>query len=431
NRPPPPPGGLEWLSTDGSHIVDSEGRTVALRGFNDDALLSSNPKNRPIDATDAELMRRSGFDVVRLPIAWSLLEPERGRIAQPYLDRIVATVHMLNRHHLWVVLDMHVGIAWGPTSEIPSWARVPLVPDLLWFPVSHWQETFSPANLAGLSYFWVSQDWQRDFALSWRAVASRLRDDPGLAGYDLYNEPHAGALPPRLFEDEWMWPFYQRMIGWVGAVDPNHLFVVESTLFANFPTEISHLKAPDLVYSPHFYTGSLVVANGAQGRVIASTLAAREREAARIPAPIWVGEVGIDHTQSGASAWTAAVLQDMDTAGIGWAWWQWRQDPHWGVRTEGGRLLTGILAQLASPYLAAAPPGVAALPPDAERGRLRLTVAATHGGPPALVSWPVLTLARPEVSGRCVSSWSWDTQTAMVTIQMRAGSACQVTVTAA
>ncbi len=51
-----------------------------------------------------------------------------------------------------------------------------------------------------------------------------------MAGYDLYNEPHAIPLPPIRFERDFMWPLYARTIDAIGAVDPNHLFIVEGQL---------------------------------------------------------------------------------------------------------------------------------------------------------------------------------------------------------
>ena len=105
--------GLPWLSTADDRMVDQSGRSVLLHGFDDDALLESTMKPAPLDATDASLMEESGFDVVRLPIAWSLLAPERGQFSTAYLDRIASTVAMLNAHHLYVVLDMHF-LGWSP-----------------------------------------------------------------------------------------------------------------------------------------------------------------------------------------------------------------------------------------------------------------------------------------------------------------------------
>jgi endoglycosylceramidase len=119
---PPPASAVPsagWLRSVGGRIEDQQARTVLLRGFNYDALLdwrNAEPGPRtPLDDTDATLMRRAGFDVVRLPISWSLLEPRRHEVSAGYLDRVVAAVRLLERHGLRVVLDMHVGIGWGPS----------------------------------------------------------------------------------------------------------------------------------------------------------------------------------------------------------------------------------------------------------------------------------------------------------------------------
>ena len=108
----PDDAGLSWLRTERGQIVDEQGRKVLLRGFNTDALVAY-PKSppAPLDETDATLMQRAGFDVVRLGIDWSQLEPVRGRIDRGYLDRVAGTVAMLNRHGLYVVLDMHFRLA--------------------------------------------------------------------------------------------------------------------------------------------------------------------------------------------------------------------------------------------------------------------------------------------------------------------------------
>src|SRR5205814_8216839 len=101
------------------------------RGFNDDALLEPTIEPAPLDDTDATLMQQYGFDVVRLPIAWWLLEPEEGYFNAGYLDEIAADVALLNAHHLYVVLDMHF-LGWSPAyggSGAPSWATVAGVPD--------------------------------------------------------------------------------------------------------------------------------------------------------------------------------------------------------------------------------------------------------------------------------------------------------------
>src|SRR5687768_15307029 len=189
----PASGRLSWLTVQGDAIVDEEGRKVLLRGFNTSMLLDwPNQPPAPLDDTDAELMRRAGFNVVRLPISWSRLEPERGRIDEAYLDQIAQTVDWLNAHGFYVILDFHMYLAWGPHFGVPGaprWAVVPLVPHVELAAPGDWTEMLSPAVVAATTYFWLSPDWQADVLMVWRAVATRFRDHSGVVGYDLYNEP--------------------------------------------------------------------------------------------------------------------------------------------------------------------------------------------------------------------------------------------------
>jgi endoglycosylceramidase len=420
--------GLGWLRTDGTHIVDESGRTVLLRGFNSDALLEDGVRHAGLDDADAALMQREGFDVVRLPLAWSRLEPHRGEIDRGYLEQVAATVAMLERHSLRVVLEMHF-LDWGPRfggSGAPAWAAVPLVPQAQWWPWESWRKHLSPAVNAAVTYFWLSPDWQADFEQVWRAVAARFRDDPGVAGYDLYNEPHPLPLPPRIFEEHYLWPLYARTVAAVGAVDPNHLFIVEGTLFGDLPTTVRPLHAPDLVYSPHLYTGALVppAFDGDRGP-LERRIAGQAAEAAAVPAPVWTGELGIDHHQAHATAWADAALDAFDDRGTGWAWWQWRESPSWGIRdAAGGFVDREYLRHLARPYAVAAPPGVRGGRGDGLRGHLSLQVASGHGGGAVLVAWPAATLAAPRVTGGCLDGSAWDPAAARLTLTLIPGRGC-------
>jgi len=232
----PPASSLPWLSARSGRIVDSQGRSVLLRGFNDDALLQvgASPANPPLTNADAALMQGGGFDVVRLPISWSLLEPRRGHFSQAYLGRIAQVVSLCAQHHLYVVLDMHTedfGVAFGG-SGAPDWLSVAGVPDLKLPGLSAaWQRHVSPAVNAALTYFWLEPNWQDLFWQAWSKVAAEFRGNSAVAGYDLYNEPHPLPVPPAIFETHLLWPFYANGIRKLALVDPNHLFIVEGDLF--------------------------------------------------------------------------------------------------------------------------------------------------------------------------------------------------------
>lgn len=425
---------LPWLHTSNRHIVDEAGRMVLLRGFNDDAFVSyPNDPPAPLDETDAVLMQRAGFTVVRLGIDWAQLEPVRGRIDQGYLNRLADAVQLFNRHGLYVVLEMHFRLGWSPRngySGAPAWAHVPGIPN--WNPLSHytWSPSLSPAAWTANTYFWMSSDWQNDFFFTWKAVATRFRETSGVAGYDIFNEPLPLPIPPRLFEKYWMWPLYQRAIEAIGSVDSNHIFMVEGILLFTLDTVMVNLKAPNLVYGNHIYEGSLVppLWNGDPGP-LQERFKVRVREAAVLNAPLWVGEMGYDLTKPEAFSYVDALLNDADDHQLGWAWWQWRESRYWGVRDRaGGYVNLDALHHLARPFVAAAPRGVLAGRGDGLEGRLDLSVAAAHGDAPMLIAWPELTLSSPQVVGDCVSTSSWNAARARLTVELRPGAGCEVDV---
>lgn len=426
--------GLSWLSVRASRIVDEAGRTVLLHGFNTSTLLESTVLRSPLDDGDASMMERDGFDVVRLAVSWGRLEPQRGRWDPAYLDAIDSSVRLLNSHHLYVVLDMHF-LDWSAAfggSGAPAWAAVPLVPNLDIPGLGDWQRHLSPAVNAADTYFWLSPDWQHDFTETWQLLAQHFRDDSGVVGYDLYNEPHALPLPPVRFERDFMWPLYARTIDAVGAVDPNHLFIVEGQLFGDFGTTVVPLQAPNLVYSPHEYTGSLVPPTfDGDARPLDDHVAQVAGEAARVPAALWVGEWGMPSTQPKALAWIDAALNAYNDVGAGWAWWQWREDSAWGIRDSAGHTDTTLLAHLAQPYLAASPSGVHVGGADGVHGALTISVDATYRGGQIDVAWPLLTTAAPLLTGSCASTSRWDPALARLSISLSGVGPCTMRAVAA
>ena len=424
--------GLPWLVTDAAHrIADLAGDAVQLHGFNDSALLEKTVDPAPLDARDAHDIAAMGFDVVRLPVAWSRLEPQRGQWDEAYLQQVADDVALLNRDGLYVVLDMHF-LDFGPRwdgSGAPQWAALPLIPDIR-FTQGDWGRHLSPAQNAAMAYFWLSPDWQADFMHAWQRVAARFADDSGVAGYDLYNEPHALPIPPLRFERDWMWPLYARTIDAIGAVDPNHLFFVEGELFGDFPTMVDQLSAPDLVYSPHEYTGSLVppLFNG-DVSALRDHVASVTTEAREVPAAMWVGEWGKSRDEPMAAQWVDGLLDAYDDAGAGgWAWWQWRQDGGWGMRNAAGTSTDWkFLLHLARPYLVSAPPGVRlAGHGDGVHGTLDVAVAAHSTVETVVLGWAQQAFAGPPViTGSCALEQQ-PSADGRLGLLIHAGSACTI-----
>jgi endoglycosylceramidase len=402
----PAAGALPWLSVRQGRIVDSQGRTVILRGFNDDALLQTGgqPTPPPLTAADASLMESEGFDVVRLPISWSLLEPRPGRYSRSYLRKINDVVALCTSHHLYVVLDMHTedfGVGFGG-SGAPAWLSIPGVPDLhLPFLTPAWQRHLSPAVNAALAYFWLYPNWQRIYWQAWAQVVAEFRGDSAVAGYDLYNEPHPFPVPPAIFETHILWPFYAAGIRALARVDPNHLFIVEGDLFADLPTAIRPLAAPDLVYSTHLYSGSILgpTFNG-DAQPLQAELEQGLAEARRLPAAYWTGELGIDRTRPIAASWARAEISLSNRFLTGWAWWQWNDPANWGVEQGRGPVDSAWLDVLAQPFVRAAPGALSDLRYQVDSSTLSADVEAAPVGSSVLVSWPA-SVGTPAILSDC------------------------------
>ncbi|MBV8193899.1 MAG: cellulase family glycosylhydrolase [Candidatus Dormibacteraeota bacterium] len=421
--------GLPWLSVAAQRIVDSSGRSVILRGFNDDALLESTVNPAPLDATDATLMGRSGFDVVRLPIAWSLLEPKPGQFDFAYIARIAAAVQLLNEHNLYVVLDMHF-LGWSPVyggSGAPAWATVSGVPDPVWGGMPSLGRFLSPAINVSTANFWLSQSLQQDYIDAWRTLAQRFRQDSGVAGYDLMNEPHSFPLPPIRFDKDQLFPFYARAVSGIGAADPNHLFFLDNDMAGDLPTAVVPLSAPNLVYAPHVYTGSLIppqfTGDAGPLRTHIDELAS---EAATVPAALWFGEFDIDFHLPLSTKWIAAAVDAFSQHSSGWAWWQWRESSGYGVRSyDGSAVDTGLLHALARPYVEAASPGVSSSPQGADG----LLISVPAGAGDSLeVAWPAYLDGAPNVTSTCGAGASWDRGVARLSVAVPAGGACAISV---
>jgi endoglycosylceramidase len=108
----------------GARIIDVSGRQVLLRGMNVNQLVDyyaqdpALPTVQPLSEADFADMARLGFNVVRLGMSWSRLEPSPGTFDDGYLGQIRQAVGWASRHGLYTVLDMHQD-AWSKFVASP------------------------------------------------------------------------------------------------------------------------------------------------------------------------------------------------------------------------------------------------------------------------------------------------------------------------
>ncbi len=316
------------LRCDGGWLRDDAGRIVLLRGAN----VSGRSKFPPFLAVDDpawfDRLADWGMNAVRLLVTWEAIEPTRGRYDDDYLAAVARLVRAAGGRGLHVVVDVHQDLyarSFGGDGA-PAWAV-----------------RGSGRPVSGRAWFWhyTSRGVQDSFAAFWRdddglqtafldAVArmmSALEGAPAVVGYDLFNEPMAPLVEVLRgrFERGWLADFHRRCIGVRDRNAPGRLLFVEPTPLVAFgaPTTLPPLSGDDLVYAPHLYDATAILASRfvprastfptALGRVCAT---ARERSW-----PLCIGEFGILGGIAGAPALVEDQCARLDRAFASWMVW--------------------------------------------------------------------------------------------------------------
>lgn len=476
--PPGRTGELPWLHvahpSDGiPFIADDQGRMVLLHGAIPASLLEFGPANRPLYSLDPsaytngqcppndpaskypplcerdlEEMARLGFNSMRLPISWSLLEPQRGTFDQTYLDRVAQIVDWARAVHIYVVVDMHqnaysnyVGasdssVDLGQYSGAPAWATLT---DGVPSHVYANQREINPAVFEAETNFWYNRDGiQGEYLAALAVVAQRFRDDPVVAGYGVYNEPVEGWNLPPGFEDLLLFPFYRRAIdaitgardglpcpagffmpapcGYWGtsAGDARHLVFLDTGLLrevTDFPTHLSLPVSsyPNVVLALHAYTHFYTIDHFLPNLVSSSaypwggydqSYSLAEHEARAMRAALFVSEFG--STPGDDSRLLASQVLEQESHRTGFAFWTWKENGSgaWGVYAPPTANLepNGCLRADREALLARVYPRVTADPRatfhfDSGDGAFELHAAGRSGQAATVVYVP------PEVSG--------------------------------
>ncbi|MER6949143.1 cellulase family glycosylhydrolase [Nonomuraea sp. NPDC000554] len=380
-------------------IVDADGNEVLLRGVNVNQLEDYFQKfpdkavTRPLTEADFAGMEQMGFNVIRLALSWSALEPQPGHYDPAYLARISWAVETAAKHGLRTVIDMHQD-AWGKgVNAAPGTICENGSPMHGWDGAPTWADRFdgapkceftgrdiSPAVARAFTNFYQDRDGiQTRLVAAWRMLAERFASEPMVAGYDLLNEPGFGEAPP-ITSGVLLGRYYDRAIKAIRAGEkrgfPHLIFFEPSVLWSGLGFEVSVPKdfTDDrlLVFAPHLYNESITID---QGTGITVTSIERgfdlaSRAAAYYGAGLWSGEWG--WFGDPASAPITKYTDQEDRHRIGGAFWVWKQscgDAHSAAESKtGGNLMIEdcatekdlpptpeYVAELSRPYPRSAP----------------------------------------------------------------------------
>ncbi len=425
---------------DAPAIVDADGRQVILRGVNLNSLgdyYQDNPKLPPVvkvGGRDWDEMARHGFDVVRLLVSWSKLEPTPGRIDDGYLRQIHRAVDAASARGIYSVIDMHQD-AWGKYIASPPGVVCPdgRDPAIGWDGAPKWatltdgagtcsagMREASDAVIAAWDSFYANRNGIMDhLAAVWGRIAHELRRDPAVAGYDLLNEPNHGHNDGEQVKVV-LATYYRRSIAAIRKAERGpaafaHIVFFEPTIYG-VPVASTFTADKNIVFAPHHYGESI-------GNIPIEGLFDYYASVAKgYRSPMWVGEYGwFGDPSANAPKLARYAAKEDSLLTSGDTWWQWRQacgDPH-SIGHPGGtpdRTLIhfqrnecpgdhngGVVPQWACvwrPYPRASPGRLTALQSGC-KGNLRLSGRATRSG--SLEIW-YPGARRPRVSGQHLSS---------------------------
>ncbi|MGK2955338.1 MAG: glycoside hydrolase family 5 protein [Solirubrobacterales bacterium] len=343
----------------GGRVIDSTGREVLLRGVNVNSLgqyWKGTDKDSvlPFDRRDPVRISRMGWNVVRLIVSWSRVEPEPGEYNEAYLDRVSRWVDRLEKNGVYTIIDFHQD-AWGPTlaARPGESCTPPEQPGFGWDGAPGWAtidegkprcfngaREVNPAVIAAWKNFFADTPAadgvgiQTHYVRMLKHIAKRFAKSKAVAGIDIMNEP--GALGASA--NDALGPFYTRAVEAIRAGEKSgrgfrHMVLFEpsvlwSLLGSGAPPPF---EADDqIVYSPHLYGGSI----GGEGSPSRASFETARAEAKTFGgAPVLTGEWGGSPGRAtGADEDyfnTHQALQDEFR--IGATVWTWKQscgDPH-------------------------------------------------------------------------------------------------------
>ena len=241
-----------------------------------------------ITEADIKAIAAAGFNSVRLPINYRILEDDDN----PYVYKdsgwklIDQALAWCEKYGVYVILDLHA-VPGGQSGMPPS-----------------------NTNLTE-ALLWSSQaDQARTIAL-WKAIASRYKDRRIVAGYDLINEP-------LLANGDKLVTFYQQLIAAIREVDPYHMLILEGTVFSGDFSMFSRPLSQNQMYGFHMYNWLL---DNRQIKLDEFKWVSQTQDV-----PLWAGEFG-DNTYNMIATTVALYENPANEVNAGWSFWTWKKVP--------------------------------------------------------------------------------------------------------
>jgi len=326
-------------------LVDTQGRTVVLRGVNVRAAgFFDNHRDYiplpPFGADDCRVLGEDlGMNQLRLAINWSYLEPTRGTFDAAYVDRILQIAADCELHGVYTLVDLHQD-GWSKYvgyDGAPFWAHQPALPASAVDESAGAHDATSSEVQAAMAGFFADRDGLvADYASMAGRLAALIDRAPGIIGLELMNEPMATASD--------LAGFHAAVASAVRAAAPGLPVYFEPNALRNVLDLASPRPLPvdNVVYAPHLYTGvfqgNWMVGQDAR---IDDSIQHMLSEARTTDAALVVTEFGNHPVDPTGSAWLTAALTLLDRHAVSASFWVYEEWPStcgqpscWGLYDE-------------------------------------------------------------------------------------------------
>jgi hypothetical protein len=263
-----------------------------------------------ITADDFRLIAQRGFNHVRLPILWSLIEEPGG------LDRIRTAVRWAAENRLYVVLDLHG----APGSQSQDHHTGEENRNRLWF---------EPANIQKLVEVW-------------RTLTREFAQNPTVAVFDLMNEPMGAPNPAMLHL------VHDRVIRAVREISPLSIVMIEDGYKGLETTPHLDLAGwSNAAFSIHTYHFEAKKESDHLEKLRENAPRWAELMGYR-NAPLYIGEFNLEPHSSPAA--TRDVVLEFEKHGWSWALWTYKTMAKAGPMGQWGLFSLPGPAQAIDPY---------------------------------------------------------------------------------
>lgn len=277
------------LTHKGRWFTDATGRVVIFHGINVASKLAPyTPQFQGFTKEHAAMLAREGFSTVRVWIFWKAFEPMPGVWDDSSLAATKEFIGWLHEYGISTTLNFSQ-LLWGEKFGglgFPDWAAqtdgapnvavgsaaastAPLLGGNLAVANLVLTGLTNPAVHRAFDHFYANDPYpgtlgvQDEFARAWVHVANYFKNVPGIAAYDLFNEPEVGSQDPSCLnpagcpqaDELLLTPFNKNIVKAIRTADTTHMIWYEPQVYtaAGTATQVAAGTDPNLALTFHFY----------------------------------------------------------------------------------------------------------------------------------------------------------------------------------